>query len=102
MRALVEEAVANGARRAPACAVLGVSVRTLERWRAGAAADQRQGPRQRPANALTAAERTTCQGSPSFTQLAITQVYAPRFLVEVGGPPGVGSSDAVGVGVLRS
>jgi putative transposase len=59
MRALVEEAVANGARRAPACAVLGVSVRTLERWRAGAEADQRQGPRQRPANALTAAERTT-------------------------------------------
>ena len=43
-----------------------------------------------------------CQGSPSFTQLAITQIYAPRFLVEVGCPPGVGSSDAAGVGVRRS
>lgn len=59
MHALIEEAVANGARRAPACAVLGVSVRTLERWRAGAVEDGRQGPRTRPANALTAAERAT-------------------------------------------
>jgi hypothetical protein len=42
------------------------------------------------------------QGLPSFTQLAITQLYAPRFFAEVGGPPGVGSSDAAGVGVLRS
>jgi len=59
MHALIEEAVANGARRAPACAVLGVSVRTLERWRAGASEDGRQGPRTRPANALSAPERAT-------------------------------------------
>ena len=58
MRALVAEAVVDGARRAPACAVLGVRVRTRDRWRAGADADQRQGPRPRPANALPAAERT--------------------------------------------
>lgn len=59
MRTLVEEAVADGARRAAACAVLGVSVRTLERWRHGTGEDQRHGPRTRPANALTAPERAT-------------------------------------------
>jgi transposase InsO family protein len=59
MRTLVDEAVAAGARRAPACAVLGVSARTLERWRHGTGADERHGPRRRPANALSAAERAT-------------------------------------------
>ncbi len=39
--------------------MLGVSVRTLERWRHDATSYQRRGPHQRPANALTAAERAT-------------------------------------------
>jgi len=48
----------DGARLARACAVVGVSARTVQRWRhPGAAADRRAGPRQRPRNALTAAER---------------------------------------------
>ena len=55
--ALIEEAVDSGARRAPACAVVGLSVRTVERWRGLHPQDARQGPNTMPANALTATER---------------------------------------------
>lgn len=51
--------MAAGARRAPACRSLGLSVRTVARWRAGATDDQRQGPHTPPANTLTPAERAT-------------------------------------------
>lgn len=54
----IDEAVAAGARRAPACQVLGLSVRTVERWRSGHPEDARHGPRHAPANKLTTAERT--------------------------------------------
>ena len=39
--------------------MVGLSVRTLERWQAGAAADARHGPHHHPATALTATERAT-------------------------------------------
>lgn len=65
-RDLIEEAVTAGARRAPACHLLGLSVRTVERWRLGspmeaheAPQDLRPGPRSAPPNTLTAVERTT-------------------------------------------
>jgi transposase InsO family protein len=56
---LADEAVAHGARRARAAAVLGLSVRTLERWRSEecGGTDRRAGPISRPRNALTLAER---------------------------------------------
>lgn len=56
---LVDEAVAHGARRARAAAVLGLSVRTIERWRReqGGGEDRRAGPTTTPRNALTPAER---------------------------------------------
>jgi putative transposase len=57
MRTLIAEAVAAGARHRLACQLVGVSARTLERWRAGPADDARQGPRRAPANKLTSAER---------------------------------------------
>ena len=53
---LIDDAVADGARRARACAVLGVSARTLERWRGTHPTDVRPSARRCPANALTAAE----------------------------------------------
>ena len=54
---LISEAQASGARRGPACRVLGLSARTIERWRADpGAGDRRCGPRHRPSNALSAAE----------------------------------------------
>jgi putative transposase len=58
IRALIETAVDAGARRGAACRLLGLSVRTVERWRAAPdAADARRGPHHRPANALTRVER---------------------------------------------
>ena len=55
--ALIEEAVDHGARRARACAVVGLSVRTVERWRGAHPQDARHGPRATPANALSSTER---------------------------------------------
>jgi putative transposase len=57
IRALMDEAVAAGARRAPACQLLGLSARTVERWRGAHAEDARHGPRRAPANKLSGAER---------------------------------------------
>jgi putative transposase len=59
MQRLVDEAVAAGERRAPASQVLGLSVRTMERWRAGAGTDQRHGLHTPPANALSPTEQAT-------------------------------------------
>jgi putative transposase len=55
IRELVDEAVAAGARRWRACEVLGLTVRTLERW--GVDEDGRHGPNTVPANKLSNAER---------------------------------------------
>jgi transposase InsO family protein len=54
--ALVSKAGANGARRAKACDLLGVSVRTLERW-VLQPTDLRKGPKTKPAHAFTDEER---------------------------------------------
>lgn len=54
---LINEAVEAGARRENACAVFGLSARTLERWRGEHLEDMRRGPKTAPANKLTAAER---------------------------------------------
>jgi transposase InsO family protein len=55
---LVDEAVAAGARLEPACEVLGLKPRTLQRWkRQGIGDDRRAGPLTKPANALNEAER---------------------------------------------
>jgi putative transposase len=53
---LVAEAVAAGARRAKACDVIGLPVRTLQRW-AYKSDDGRHGPKRTPANKLSATER---------------------------------------------
>lgn len=58
IRALIEAAVLAGARRGPACRLVGLSVRTVERWRVGPDADARHGPHHRPANQLTPGERS--------------------------------------------
>lgn len=54
---LIHEAVQSGARQALACAELGLSMRTVQRWRRSPA-DGRSGARhEAPANKLSAAER---------------------------------------------
>lgn len=57
--AAVAEAQRAGARLAAACDVIGLPARTVQRWRRTGdcvGEDQRRGPKQRPANALTADE----------------------------------------------
>lgn len=55
--ALIIEALQAGARKQAACAVLGVSLRTVQRWQRDGLADRRKGSRAQPANALTETER---------------------------------------------
>lgn len=50
----IDEAVAAGASQAAACELVGLDERTVQRWRARPSLeDQRRGPTQRPANAMT-------------------------------------------------
>jgi putative transposase len=56
IRTLIDEAVAAGARRWRACEVLGLTVRTVERW-GDSDDDGRRGPNRVPANKLSDAER---------------------------------------------
>lgn len=54
---LVTQAQVSGARLAPACHMLGISTRTVERWRSDPGlGDRRCGPQRRPRNALSSAE----------------------------------------------
>lgn len=55
---LIKEAVSNGARRWKACGVLGLSIRTLERWESALIkGDMRKGPNTAPANKMALEER---------------------------------------------
>lgn len=54
---LLDEAVACGCRREPACEMLGISLRTVQRWRSEDLTDRRKGSRSRPANQLSDSER---------------------------------------------
>lgn len=74
---LVEEAVAAGARREAACATIGLSSRTVERWRGGKVEDERRGPNSPPANKLTVAERQEVLrivNSPGFRDRSPNQI----------------------------
>jgi len=54
---LIAEAVVNGARKRKACAILGLSIRTIERWEgAPIKGDMRKGPKTVPANKFTTKE----------------------------------------------
>ena len=54
---VIEDAVTAGARRHAAGAQLGLSRRTVERWRGAHPADDRHGPRHAPTNKYSDAER---------------------------------------------
>lgn len=55
---LLDEAQAAGARLKPACEVLGIDARTIQRWReVGGGEDGRHGPKGRPGNQLSKAEQ---------------------------------------------
>jgi len=75
---LVAEAVENGARRSKACEMLGISVRTLQRWaREPESGDRRRGPKRTPANSLSEAEKdlvVEVANSPQFRDLSPAQI----------------------------
>jgi transposase len=75
---LIEEAVRDGARLEPACEILDLSVRTIQRWRQqGGGCDRRHGPHSEPANKLSAAEREEVLDiltSPQFCDLSPNQI----------------------------
>ena len=76
-RELVDEAVQGGARRERACAALGVSGRTVERWGTGASEDGRHGPKTAPSNTLSEVERkevVRIACSPEFRDLSPHQI----------------------------
>ncbi len=80
----IAQACAQGARLEHACTALGLTPRTLQRWRAVGAIrpDQRRqehraGPRRTPANALSAAERAALldvANQPQFAHLTPHQI----------------------------
>jgi transposase InsO family protein len=75
--AWIDVAVADGARRAAACRTLGLSVRTVERWRTDATPDARHGPYRQPAHALTPRERAavlTVLTSPAYRDRSPHQI----------------------------
>ena len=78
---LVNEAVAAGARKGPACELLGVALRTVERWQRFGLEDRRpQALRPRPANALSEEESARILAllcSPEYRDLSPQQVV-PR------------------------
>ena len=74
---LIDEAIAAGARAAAASAALGLSARTVERWRAGAMEDERHGPKTAPANMLSETERAAIiatMNRPAYRDLSPNQV----------------------------
>ncbi len=78
---LIDEAVGSGARLRSACHELGLSVRTIQRWREhGGGEDRRHGPRTVPANKLSVEERQQLLetvNSPEFRDLSPHQIV-PR------------------------
>ena len=82
---LLAEAQSSGARLAPACELLGLDARTIERWRVrGGGEDRRHGPRSDPKNKLSSTERrqvVQTLTSPEYCDLSPHQVV-PRLADE--------------------
>ena len=78
---LIDEAVAAGAREHAACALLGLSSRALQRWRAADIGDDRRyGPKTSPSNRLTDREHQrvlATLNAPAYRDLSPRQIV-PR------------------------
>jgi putative transposase len=75
---LIEEAVSHGARLWKACEVIGIAVRTYQRWgKTPGQGDARHGPREKPANSLSDGEKAALIAmatSVRFRELAPSQI----------------------------
>ncbi len=82
---LIDEAVHAGARLRLACKTIGLTARTIQRWRQqGGGEDCRHGPNSEPANKLSAAERQEVlevATSPEYCDLSPHQIV-PRLADE--------------------
>ena len=82
---LVAEAVRDGARLEPACKTIGLTSRTIQRWREqGGGGDRRHGPHSEPPNKLPASERQEVLevvNSPQYCDLSPNQIV-PRLADE--------------------
>lgn len=82
---MVRDTVAAGATEEGACGVLGLSSRTLQRWRASDGGDDRRcGPKSRPKNGLTDRERQavlSIVNAPAYRDLSPKQIV-PRLADE--------------------
>lgn len=79
--ALIDEAVTAGARLGKACQVVGISERTIQRWRkqTDGGEDQREGPAAAPSNKLDQETRQRVikiANSPEFRDLSPKQIVA--------------------------
>ena len=75
----IDEAVAAGASLDEACDGIGLSSRTVERWRKqpDGGSDQREGPKRTPAHALTTKEReriVEIATSPEYRNVSVRQI----------------------------
>ena len=74
----ITKARSCGARLGPACRIVGISIRTIQRWRSQPEAeDRRCGPRRRPPNALSLAEEArivAVLGSARYADLSPKQL----------------------------
>jgi putative transposase len=78
--AMIDEARLAGARQRPACEIIGMQVRTVQRWRGEPAGDRRPERVQQPANKLDDLERQrilTVANSAEFGHLPPSQIV-PR------------------------
>ena len=74
---LINNAVAQGARKRIACELLGIAIRTIERWEKEGVIDQRKGAKRHIVNKLTEEERTlvlTTANSPEYCDLSPGQI----------------------------
>jgi transposase InsO family protein len=82
----IDEALAAGASLQAACAGIGLSNRTVERWRKApeGSGDRRAGPKTKPAHALSARERARIvelATSPAYRNMSVRQIV-PRLADE--------------------
>lgn len=78
--ALIEEACCSGARKSNACEIMGIDVRTAQRWQCMGVEDRRKGSSKKPANKLNDLERAEIikiLGSAEYRDLTPAQIV-PR------------------------
>lgn len=77
---LIAEAVANGARKRKACEILGITIRSVQRWEQKGVEDERKHSVRRPVNRLSEIERervVEILNSDEFSELPPSQIV-PR------------------------